>query len=179
MEEAGIVSVQFCFSIYDQDEQSDKEECVPEPSSDADLERIRQALPQNEERSGELVITGPDNVEVRIKDSLDALAMQLCFESLPDLIAEKHVVVRHYLMYGYIRLDPEGDLTLISGDYIPKVRVDRAKLISALFHAGERYIQLIKNLRRSDTDYAELLEMLEGYHSDAAQALASATPDQE
>jgi len=179
MEEVASVAVQFCFTIYDEDAQSDKEECAPEPHSQAEIERIRQALPQNEERSGELVITGPDNVEVRIKDSLDALAMQLCFESLADLIAEKHVVVRHYLMYGYIRLDPEGDLTLLSGDYIPKVRVDRAQLIAALFAAGERYIAFIKNLRRSDTDYAELLEMLESYHSDAAQAMESATPAQE
>jgi hypothetical protein len=179
MEEAGIVSVRFCFSIYEEDERSNKEECAPEPSSDAELERIRQALLQNEERSGELVITGPENVEVRIKDALDALVMQLCFESLPDLIAEKHVVVRHYLMYGYIRLDPEGDLTLISGDYLPKVRVNRAQLITALFQSGERYIQFIKSLRQSDAEYAELLEMLEGYHSEAAQALAAAPSDQE
>jgi hypothetical protein len=150
------------------------EEAVPELALTASPALLGELFVQNSDHSGELVITSPGNPEVRIRDSLDALVMQLCFEALEDLIAEKHVVVRHYLMYGYIRMDPEGDLTLLSGDYLPSVRVERAALIAALFQAGERYLALIRSARSLDAQLDDLLTMLEGYYADAVEVMREA-----
>lgn len=173
------VSVQFCFHHYADDDQSDGFTCVAEPVSTADFALVEQALEKNAERSGELVITSTGNDEVRIKDSLDALVMQLCFESQADLRAKKHVVVGHYLVYGYIRLDPEGDLSLLSGDFIAKVRVPREQFAVALFEAGVRYIEVIRHLSKSHEDYADLLEMLEDYRTDAEAAIATTLDSKE
>lgn len=173
------LSVQFCFHAYADGEDDDSVTCIAEPQSASEIEQVQQALIRNHQRSGELIISA-DGEKVHIKDSLDALVMQLCFESLSDLIAKKHVVVGHYLVYGYIRLDPEGDLTLISGDFIEKVRVPRDPLLAALFAAGERYIEVIKKLHQSTDAYGDLLETLEEYRTDAAAVMAGGTPsDQE
>lgn len=167
------LAIQFYVHRYLEEDDPEKagEECISELALADNPGLLAELFARNTDHSGELAITSPGNPEVRIRDSLDALVMQLCFESLNNLIEEHHVVVRHYLMYGYIRLDPEGDLSLLSGDYVPKVRVNRAALIPALFQAGERYLELIRGLRRTNEEFDELLTMLEDYHTEAAEAL--------
>jgi len=60
------------------------------------------------------------------------LVHQVCFCAIPDLLVNKHIVVRHLRYPSYVRLDPEAMQQFISGDDILSVRVTYHELVTAL-----------------------------------------------
>lgn len=162
------LTVTFCYFDFTDD---DVLTCVPEPTNPDEMYGFPALLDDNERDSGEIVLTRGD-VEIRIRDSLDAMMSLFCFGAIADLVDRKHIVIRYFESYGYLRLDPEASDQLLSGDFIPTVRFPRAELIPALAAAGERYLHFFEYLRGDDPAFASLLENLRNKQSQAQLALA-------
>ncbi len=158
----------FCYFDFTDD---DAATCVPEPTNDDEMYEFPALLDDNELDSGEIVLTR-GNVEIRVRDSLDAMVSLFCLGAIPDLVDQKHVVIRYFESYGYLRLDPEASDQLLSGDFIPTVRFPRAELIPALAATGERYVRFFEYLRGDDPAFASLLENLRNKLAQAQLALA-------
>lgn len=167
-EAAPRLTVGFCyFDFTDEDALS----CVPEPANQDALNEFPALLDDNERDSGEIVLERGD-VAIRIRDSLDAMVSLFCLGAIADLVDRKHIVIRYFESYGYLRLDPEASDQLISGDFVPTVRLPRAELIPALAAAGERYVRFFEYLRGDDPAFASLLENLRNKLAQAQHALA-------
>jgi hypothetical protein len=162
------LSVRFCYFDFTDD---DELTCVPEPTNDDEMYEFPALLDDNERDSGEIVLQRGD-VEIRVRDSLDAMVSLFCLGAISDLVDQKHVVIRYFESYGYLRLDPEASDQLLSGDFIPTVRFPRAELIPALVAAGERYVRFFEYLRGDDPAFASLLENLHNKRAQARLALA-------
>ena len=144
------------FLYYDfRDPDADEAPAVPEPTSESEWADLHEMADENEDDLGVVRVTKGD-IEIAIEDSLDAIIANLCLGSIPDLIGERHVVMRYFLSYGYLRLDPEGDNQLVSGDFVPTVRLPRSELIPALFELGERYVEFFERLRPPGGEYENL-----------------------
>lgn len=124
-------------------------ETVLAPPPDGDWSEIAELVDDNDEDEGAVIISQGD-VVVRVDDSLTATVANLCLGAIDDLIAKRHVVVPYFITYGYLRLDPEGDLQLVSGDYVPTVRFPRSKLIPALVDVAEQYLAFLRTCRDTD-----------------------------
>ena len=162
------LTVSFCYFDFTDD---DALVCVPEPTNDDELYEFPALLDDNELDSGEIVLRRGD-VEIRIRDSLDAMVSRFCLGAIPDLVDQNHVVIRYFESYGYLRLDPEASDQLLSGDFISTVRFPRAELIPTLVAAGERYVRFFEYLRGDDPAFASLLENLRNKLAQAHLALA-------
>jgi len=167
----GSLSVTFCYNDY-RDEDVDEAPCVPEPLDEADFAAFDEIVAANEDDVGKLVLRRAE-VAFEIEDSLDATVANFCLGAIPDLVGRKHVVVRHFLSYGYLRLDPEASEMLISGDFVPKVRLPRAELIPALFGVGDRYVRFLERVRGNDAEYQGLIGGLREKRDLAAEALST------
>ncbi len=165
------VKVTFCTNIREGNDFC----CISEDDLDLKLDYYREKLLTNTDNDGFIVISSAEQPDVRIQDELWAITQNLCFIAIPDLITHKSVVIRIYSNYGYVRLDPEGDLVRISGDCLPDVRVNRVELITSLYDCGQRFIQFLGKLQGGNPDYKDMLEGLEEYAKIARQALDSYT----
>lgn len=167
--EAARLTARFCYSDYTTD--PEVASCVPEPTNRDELSRFRALLGDNELDHGEIILERGD-VRITIRDSLDAMVSLFCLGAIPDLVDRKHVVIRYFESYGYLRLDPEVSDELITGDFIPTVRFPRAELIPALVGVGERYVDFFAYLRGDDPAFANLLKNMRDTLAEAQQALA-------
>ena len=165
------VKVTFCTNIREGNDFC----CISEDDLDIKLDYYREKLLTNTDNDGFIVISSAEQPDVRIQDELWAITQNLCFIAIPDLITHKSVVIRIYSNYGYVRLDPEGDLVRISGDSLPDVRVKRVELITSLYSCGQRFIKFLRKLRENDIEYQDILEGLEEYAKLAQQALDTYT----
>lgn len=114
------------------------------------------------------------NLPIIVEDSLPALVKNLCFEAMPDLVANKSVVYRYFSYHGYLRLDPEGSLILLSGDGNPTIRVDRSSFLRAFYACGLRFMQLLRQVQGDPPhpNTAQLIAFLEQYQVVGQTALA-------
>lgn len=147
-------TVTFCIQLGN-------EECLSEYDITADFESFREKLCEIEVLEGAIIINSSGNPEIRVEDELEAAIQNICFLSIPKLKAGEHVVVRYFSIYGYFRLDPEGDNVLISGDYVPSIRVLRNDLLLALYACGQRFVALLRQLRAGDPLYEGNISHLE------------------
>ncbi len=143
-----------------------------------DLKPHRTAVLADEERQGamnsSLIIRSPGAPEVRVADEIEGIVARVCFFTIPDLLANKHVVSRHLSYPGYFRLDPEGLKILVSGDYVPSVRVDYQELIPALAACGERFIAFLQRLIGDAADGVARVKVMDEAADVARQALRDA-----
>ncbi len=151
-------TVTFCINIS-------SDVCVGEDELATDLERYRVAILADEERhgamNGALIIRAPDVPDVRVEDEIEYLVHQVCFLAIPDLLANKHIVVRRFRYPGYFRLDPEAMQELISGDDIPSVRVTYHEFVPALVACGERFILFLQRLAGETPEGEDRVHLLD------------------
>ncbi|MFP5272945.1 hypothetical protein [Coleofasciculus sp. G1-WW12-02] len=164
------VEVTFCVNI-------NRDLCVSEEEINANFDTFRLELLEDgnyygEVLNGAVVISSPGQPDIRVEDELEATVHNLCFQFIPDLVAEKHIVVTYFRYYGYLRLDPEGDYVLLSGDSVPMVRILRDELAPALYNCGLRFIKFWRRLR-DDPAYEEIFQDFEGLAEVARQSLES------
>jgi hypothetical protein len=127
---------------------------------------------------GAIDIRVPEEPELEIEDELPALVKNFCFSAIPDLLAEKNVVIRYHSYYGYLRLDPEGWRILVSGDGLPTVRIPRNKLLPAIYDCGQRFIRFLELLKgeKEDSELEGLISFLARYGEKAREALENMKP---
>jgi hypothetical protein len=145
---ADSLEATFCYHDY-RDPDAYDIPCVA-AATDGDWSEFVDLAAENEMDVGKIVIAAGDTV-VEIEDALQAVVLSVCLQSIPDLIDRKHVVVRNFMMYGYIRMDPELPDELLSGDYVETARFRRAELIPALVGVGRRYLEFLEACRPDDT----------------------------
>lgn len=145
------VSVQFCINI-------DGNVCLEEDKLSSDSNQSD--LIKNENFVGAIIIRTQDGIECRIKDELEATVQNLCFLSIQKLKMGQNVVIKYFSYYGYLRLDPEGDTVVISGDFVPKIRVPSEELTLNLYNCGVRFVEFFQGLRGQDADYARSIQHL-------------------
>lgn len=162
------VTVTFCIN-------TSSDACVSEDELATDLERHRVAILADEERhgvmNGALIVRAPGVPDVRIEDEIEYLVHQICFLAIPDLLANKHIVVRHFRYLGYVRLDPEAMQQLISGDDIPSARVTYHELVPALVACGERFILFLRRLNGGTPEGEDRVQLLERNAAIACEAI--------
>jgi len=165
------VTITFCIDIS-------SDACIDEDDFGADLERHRAAILADEDRhgamNGAIIIRSPGLPDVRVVDEIEAAVASICFFAVPDLLANKHVVRPYFRYPGYFRLDPEGFEILVSGDYIPSVRVDYQQFIPALAACGERFISFLQHLIGDTADGAARVKVMDEAADVARQALRDA-----
>lgn len=161
------VKVTFCAHIRE----DDRFPCIVDDDLETNFEKYREKLLGNPYRDGFIIISSPSQPDVRIQDELWAIVQNLCFQAIPDLIANKSVVIRIYSNYGYVRLDPEASLVRISGDNLPDIRVEKAGLITSLCDCGERFLAFVRKLGVDDPEYQDIIAGLEAYAEIARQSL--------
>jgi rhodanese-related sulfurtransferase len=161
------VQAHFCYDDY-RDPDAYEIPCVP-AATDGDWSEFADLTAENDTDMGKLVITSGDTV-VEIEDALQATVLTVCLQSIPDLVDRKHVVVRNFMMYGYIRMDPELPDQLLTGDYVETARFKRAELIPALVGVGRSYLEFLEACR-SDDDSNALVADVRAALADAEAAL--------
>jgi hypothetical protein len=161
---ANLMDVTFCINLGG-------DACLSEAEIASEFHNLRATLLQTEVLEGGIIIRSSDATEVQIEDELEAAIQNVCFVSIPKLVAGEHVVVRYFSYYGYLRFDPEGDNVLISGDFVPTVRVLRAELIPALFHCGRRFVELYRRFAATDSSHEANIRHLEAQAEIAQRAL--------
>ncbi|WP_138502614.1 hypothetical protein [Nostoc sp. PA-18-2419] len=161
--------VEFCAYIREGNEFP----CIDENTLKVDFKKYRDKLINYLDADGLIVISSLDepNTRVQIQDELWAIVQNLCFITIPDLVAEKSAVVRIYNNYGFVRLDPEGNIVRISGDGIPDIRIDRSELIVALYDCGKRFIEFFRMLRGNDLEYQDVIQGLDEHAKTAKQSI--------
>jgi hypothetical protein len=70
---------------------------------------------------------------VHVEDELEATFQNLCFRAVADLKAGKNRIINYLGYYGELRLNHEGTMVIISGDFVPEVRVLTEKLLLSLY----------------------------------------------
>jgi hypothetical protein len=154
--------------------------CVEEKELEARLDDLRPRILADDYIEGAVTIRpNPDSAEVRVEDMMEALVLNLCFGAIGGILAREHVVVSYFNMYGYLRMDPEADLELISGDYVPTVRVPYYDLAEALYGCGVRFVDFYRRLTGGDPYYEENLKAMEEKAQEAARILADNAGERE
>lgn len=156
------------YLLTDDGQRLDETELLAHP------ERYRAWLRDEHAFPGGIVCQDGTNPPILAADALIVLVKYLCFLSLPALVANRNVVYRYYQQYGYLRLDPEGHLMLISGDGNPTVRFERDACIQALYACGVRFLDLLTQLQGDPPapGIARIRELLEADRLLAQTALA-------
>jgi len=165
------VTVAFCVSIA-------SDACVDEDQITADFEHYRPKILADEERDGALdgavLIRVPGEPEVKVEDELEAIVENLCIRAIPDLVAGRHVVVRYFQYYGYLRLDPEDQNVLISGDFVPKVRISLRETTLGLYECGRRFLTFLLRYKESDPAYVASIQDMMREADEARKAIDTA-----
>jgi len=153
MTDAPSFQAYWCFDDYT-DLDADEAPCVRAPA-DGDWSAFTPLLEENDDDMGSVVLTRGDDI-VRIDDSLIATVQNLCLGAIPDLVDRNHVVVPYFMLYGYVRMDPEPPDQLVLGDEIATARFPRAELIPALVAIGRSYLEYLHTCRGDDSDYDDV-----------------------
>jgi len=126
---------------------------------------------------GGIEIIADGGPSLLIEDEVPAIVKNICFGAIPSLVGRKNFVYNYFSYYGYVRIDPEGDNFLVSGDGIPSIRYPDKKLISTLYDCGVRFISLLMNLStNTDSDESRkqnLIELLEEARDGAKRLMTS------
>jgi hypothetical protein len=146
-------------------------EYVSENELTANIDQYREQLHAVDSWIGEIVIVTDDGTEVHIEDDLDVLVQHLCFRCVRELRAGQHTLVQYWSYYGYVRLDPEANTVVISGDFIPKVRVMATDLLPALYSCGRRYLVFARNIYGHSEAVQQAYAAAEAEAEQARQAL--------
>ncbi len=150
-----MVSVSFCLTVAD-------EACVGEENLVSDPETYADSLPDAWDLEGAVIIECGEQPEVRIEDELLPTVQNVCFGCIPDLLAQEHVVVRYFGHYGYLRFDPEGAEELVSGDFVPKIRVPRVPFAQGLYACGGRFLDFLRQVYSDQPNFeADIDHVLE------------------
>lgn len=158
------VEVSFCMNIGEN-------VCLSEKDMDTSFDDYRSELLANDNHYGEVVISSPGQPDIRIDDEVWATIQNLCFLAIPNLRAGKPVVVLYFRYDSELRLDPEGQEVLISGEFIPMGKVKLQELIPALYSCGKRFINFLRRLGGDNPNYTILIKHLEEQAEIARQAL--------
>lgn len=153
MTESPTLDAYWCFDDYT-DLDADEAPCVRAPTN-GDWSAFTPLLEENDDDMGSVMLVRGD-VSLRIEDSLIATVQNLCLGAIPDLVDRKHVVVPYFMLYGYIRMDPELPDQLILGDELPTVRIPRAELIPAMVAIGRSYLEYLEACRGDDAEYDDV-----------------------
>jgi hypothetical protein len=106
---------------------------------------------------GRIRITRLDDpaFQLEMEDELWYLVLNVCFLSIPELVAYKNVVIKHYAYFGYLRMDPEGGSIRISGDNIPTTVLPESETLRAAFQCGKRFVQFARQMGITDPTAGE------------------------
>jgi hypothetical protein len=120
--------------------------CVPEEELARNIGDLRATLVGGAKLYGAILIDAPLQPTVAVDDELWAIVLNLCFRSVPDLVAGRPFELRYYRYAGTLRLEPVEAALVIAGDFVATVRLPRDAVLRALYHCGERFIALLKQL---------------------------------
>jgi len=156
------VDVSFCL-------QTGGDDCVDERELVRNLDDYRTSLKANTRLDGAIVITAPGGPTVEYEDEVPPAVQDLCFGSIPDLAAGKTVDITTFSYPGKLRLVPQGDGVLISGDVVPTTRLPLRPLLKSLYDCGQRFIIFARQLKGNE--YEHVLTPLEARGRAAAEVL--------
>jgi hypothetical protein len=162
---AQTIDVTFCLDLGGDD-------CVNERELGAHFETYRERLVGDDRFSGAIVLAPGNGPAVKYEDELGPAVQDLCFRSIPALLAGKTVNLTTFSYPGNVRLAPEGDAVVISGDVVRTAILPLRPLAHGLYDCGVRFIAFARRLKGKD--YEHILQPLEDLGRQAAQALASA-----
>jgi len=155
------VNVRFCLNAGD--------DCIDERELTENLDEYRRRMQANTRFSGAIVIAAPGQPTVEYEDELGPAVRDLCFRSIPDLLAGKPVALTTFSYPGSVSLVPEGDTVVISGDVVETARVPLRPLARGLVACGQRFIAFARRLRGQE--YEHILKPLEDLGRAAAAGI--------
>ncbi len=165
------VMVEFCVNLGN-------DTCVGEDRINADLGHYYLELAAVEERDGAIdgavLIRVPGEPEVKVEDEFEAIVENLCSRAIPDLVAGRRVVVRYFQYCGYLRLDPEDQNMLISGDFVPKVRTNLRETALGFYECGQRFLEFWLRYKENDPAYVASVQDMMGEADKSRKAIDTA-----
>ena len=132
------------------------------------------ALSQKRAFEGILVLAHEGSPDIQICDEIEAWVQNLCFDSIPQMLARQPHQILYFSRPGFIRIDPEGESVRISGDSIPTVQLPILSLARALFNCGDRFLKWAGAVKESDDSYLANLNYIAEYRQPALNALKDA-----
>jgi hypothetical protein len=134
--------------------------------SESDLEqnwdRYRDELRSLNNPDGLLLITAPGQAEgCLLADPLNSLVSDLCFQAVSQLAANEEAVLEFSASDVEVRLTPEGEDVVLTGNTIPTTRVTRKTLLPELVACGERYMALLHKLHDDQPGWPEWLSQFD------------------
>lgn len=157
----GSVDVRFCLDADD--------DCIDERELTENFDEYRPRMQAKKRFSGAIVITAPGQPTVEYEDELGPAVQDLCFRSVPDLLAGKAVDLTTFSYPGSVSVVPDGDVVIISGDVVETAKVPLRPLARGLVACGQRFITFARRLRGQE--YEHILKPLEDLGRSAAAAL--------
>ncbi|MBD2245323.1 hypothetical protein [Nostoc sp. FACHB-888] len=141
-----MIDINFCIYIVDNNLIELNEQDIK-----SDFKRYSSFFHDAETIDGAILIKSPDKNEVIIQDELWVIVQNFCFTSTLNLLrAQKECFIYHYFSsYGQIILIPSAEFIRIMGDAVPIESFTASELLPALYHCGERVINLLRKLQQA------------------------------
>ena len=127
---------------------------------DGDFAAARPAEFSLEDLRGQIELRH-DNDSVVVEDEIVYLAWKLCLEVAPRLMAQQASEVRLYLRSVKVRLEPQGDLTLVDFAGAQVGAFPTAELARALVSCAQRLAKTLAGLAGAAADVRAAAEALE------------------
>lgn len=123
---------------------------------------------------GDLIIYFNGKPSNTLDDEMPALVKNICYGAIPDLLQGKNVVYSYFNQYGYLRMDPEGNKLLVSGDGLNQVRYPLKAFVDEMFAQGEQFLEILQNLSTAnETEASDLKRLLDLLSVERTKALAA------
>ncbi|MBU0553971.1 hypothetical protein KKB55_16440 [Myxococcota bacterium] len=109
---------------------------------------FRARLNADEVLDGALWIANDDQPPAEIVDELWQLVQVLCFEGAYALTGDTPTPLHYrYLSSGFeLSLTPMGACVFLEGGDVPRLILNRAELVAALYDCGARFLSLLRAL---------------------------------
>lgn len=132
------------------------------------------ALSQKRAFEGILVLAHQGSPDIQICDEIEPWVQNLCFDSIPKMLAGQSHEILYFSRPGFVRIEPKGESVRLSGDLIPTIQLPIHTLIPALYDCGNRFIKWASKVKQGYVSYLSNLNYIAEYRQPALNALKDA-----
>ncbi|WP_445173412.1 hypothetical protein [Microcoleus sp.] len=132
------------------------------------------ALSKKKAFDGILILAHEGSPDIQICDELEPWVQNLCFDSIPTMLADQPHEILYFSRPGFIQLEPKGESVRFSGDLIPTVQLPILSLAPALYDCGNRFLKWVSKVKEGDDSYLSNLNYIAEYRQPALNALKGA-----
>jgi len=141
---------------------------IAEGETAAHAAELRRLQDEEQWETGRLLLEGDGgDPALRFTDPLGRLIARVCVTAVPALAAGREFEADYFSRDGVLRLTPEGDDVVVSGDAGPLGRFRRAELLPALADCAARFVSALRLIHEAGSSSAQFADDLEAELNEA------------